>query len=291
MHNKNDLKEMDVEQLRSIASSLDVKGYKKMEKDELVYAILDHAAAVDAKNAPEKPERKKRGRPKKEKVSETPEIKAEEPEKKEAAEKKETPEASAPQKKRGRKTKKQNTPENQVKELPAPEKTEEVKPAEETVPVEKKEEEKIEKKAEVHPKQPKQKRARIQKGQQHAAAEPVNEANTQDVPKQEKPKVENQTREQKPQQPQAPQQPEFEGVVEATGVLEILPEGYGFLRSSDYNYLNSPDDIYVSQYQIKQHALKTGDTVTGEIRPPKAGDKYFPLVKIKFINGRTPEFI
>ena len=83
MHNKNDLKEMDVEQLRSIASSLDVKGYKKMEKDELVYAILDHAAAVDAKNAPEKPERKKRGRPKKEKVSETPEIKAEEPEKKE----------------------------------------------------------------------------------------------------------------------------------------------------------------------------------------------------------------
>lgn len=291
MHNKNDLKEMDVEQLRSIASSLDVKGYKKMEKDELVYAILDHAAAVDAKNAPEKPERKKRGRPKKEKVSETPEIKAEEPEKKEAAEKKETPEASASQKKRGRKTKKQNTPENQVKELPAPEKTEEVKPAEETVPVEKKEEEKIEKKAEVQPKQPKQKRARIQKGQQHAAAEPVNEANTQDVPKQEKPKVENQTREQKPQQPQATQQPEFEGVVEATGVLEILPEGYGFLRSSDYNYLNSPDDIYVSQYQIKQHALKTGDTVTGEIRPPKAGDKYFPLVKIKFINGRTPEFI
>ena len=291
MHNKNDLKEMDVEQLRSIASSLDVKGYKKMEKDELVYAILDHAAAVDAKNAPEKPERKKRGRPKKEKVSETPEIKAEEPEKKEAAEKKETPEASVPQNKRGRKTKKQNTPENQVKELPAPEKTEEVKPAEETVPVEKKEEEKIEKKAEVQPKQPKQKRARIQKGQQHAAAEPVNEANTQDVPKQEKPKVENQTREQKPQQPQAPQQPEFEGVVEATGVLEILPEGYGFLRSSDYNYLNSPDDIYVSQYQIKQHALKTGDTVTGEIRPPKAGDKYFPLVKIKFINGRTPEFI
>ena len=291
MHNKNDLKEMDVEQLRSIASSLDVKGYKKMEKDELVYAILDHAAAVDAKNAPEKPERKKRGRPKKEKVSETPEIKAEEPEKKEAAEKKEPPEASASQKKRGRKTKKQNTPENQVKELPAPEKTEEVKPAEETVPVEKKEEEKIEKKAEVQPKQPKQKRARIQKGQQHAAAEPVNEANTQDVPKQEKPKVENQTREQKPQQPQATQQPEFEGVVEATGVLEILPEGYGFLRSSDYNYLNSPDDIYVSQYQIKQHALKTGDTVTGEIRPPKAGDKYFPLVKIKFINGRTPEFI
>ena len=84
---------------------------------------------------------------------------------------------------------------------------------------------------------------------------------------------------------------EFEGVVEATGVLEIMPDGYGFLRSSDYNYLNSPDDIYVSQNQIKANALKTGDTVTGEIRPPKEGDKYFPLVKIKYVNGRTPEFI
>ena len=84
---------------------------------------------------------------------------------------------------------------------------------------------------------------------------------------------------------------EFEGTIEATGALEIMPDGYGFLRSSDYNYLNSPDDIYVSQNQIKANALKTGDTVTGEIRPPKEGDKYFPLVKIKFINGRTPEFI
>ena len=70
-----------------------------------------------------------------------------------------------------------------------------------------------------------------------------------------------------------------------------MPDGYGFLRSSDYNYLNSPDDIYVSVNQIKTNALKTGDTVTGEIRPPREGDKYFPLVKIKYINGRTPEFI
>ena len=101
-----------------------------------------------------------------------------------------------------------------------------------------------------------------------------------------------------PQNPQSQQQRpapkpkiEFEGTVRATGVLEIMPDGYGFLRSSDYNYLNSPDDIYVSQNQIKNNALKNGDTVTGEIRPPKEGDKYFPLVKIDFINGRTPEFI
>ena len=84
---------------------------------------------------------------------------------------------------------------------------------------------------------------------------------------------------------------EFEGIVKASGVLEIMPDGYGFLRSSDYNYLNSPDDIYVSQSQIKLFGLKTGDTLFGEIRPPREGDKYFPLVKVDQINGRSPEFI
>ena len=93
------------------------------------------------------------------------------------------------------------------------------------------------------------------------------------------------------QRPQPQQKIEFEGVVEATGVLEIMPDGYGFLRSSDYNYLNSPDDIYVSINQIKTNALKTGDTVTGEIKPPREGDKYFPLVRIKYVNGISPEFI
>ena len=82
---------------------------------------------------------------------------------------------------------------------------------------------------------------------------------------------------------------EFDGVVEAEGVLEIMPEGFGFLRSADYNYLSSPDDIYVSTSQIKLFGLKTGDTVQGTIRPPKSQEKYFPLVKVDFINGRRPE--
>jgi transcription termination factor Rho len=81
---------------------------------------------------------------------------------------------------------------------------------------------------------------------------------------------------------------EFEGVVTSEGVLEMMPDGYGFLRSSDYNYLNSPDDIYVSQSQIKLFGLKTGDTVRGTIRPPREGEKYFPLVKVEQINGRDP---
>ncbi|MGQ9619862.1 MAG: transcription termination factor Rho [Bacteroidales bacterium] len=84
---------------------------------------------------------------------------------------------------------------------------------------------------------------------------------------------------------------DFEGVVYTTGVLEIMPDGYGFLRSADYNYLNSPDDIYVSQSQIKLFGLKTGDTVTGTIRPPREGEKYFPLIKIEEINGRSPDYI
>ena len=84
---------------------------------------------------------------------------------------------------------------------------------------------------------------------------------------------------------------EFEGIIINTGVLEILQDGYGFLRSSDYNYLNSPDDIYVSQSQIKLFGLKTGDTVKGTIRPPKDGEKYFPLIKVLEINGRSPSYI
>jgi len=82
---------------------------------------------------------------------------------------------------------------------------------------------------------------------------------------------------------------EFEGIITSEGVLEIMSDGYGFLRSSDYNYLNSPDDIYVSQSQIKLFGLKTGDTVRGTIRPPKEGEKYFPLVKVELINGRKSE--
>ncbi|MCF8225749.1 MAG: transcription termination factor Rho [Bacteroidales bacterium] len=84
---------------------------------------------------------------------------------------------------------------------------------------------------------------------------------------------------------------DFEGLIVNSGVLEIMPDGYGFLRSADYNYLNSPDDIYVSQSQIKLFGLKTGDTVMGSIRPPKEGEKYFPLIKVEEINGRSPDYI
>ncbi len=91
--------------------------------------------------------------------------------------------------------------------------------------------------------------------------------------------------------PQPEKNYDFEGILEGTGVLEIMSDGYGFLRSADYNYLSSPDDIYVSQAQIKLFGLKTGDVVEGPIRPPKEGEKYFPLVRATKINGKNPSVV
>ena len=95
------------------------------------------------------------------------------------------------------------------------------------------------------------------------------------------------------QQGQQPEQPQynFDGLITTSGVLEIVPEGYGFLRSSDYNYLPSPDDVYVTTQQIKQWALKTGDVVEATIRPPREGEKYFPMTGVNSVNGRSPEYI
>ncbi|MBE6240327.1 MAG: transcription termination factor Rho [Bacteroidales bacterium] len=314
MHNIFDLKEMDLEQLRSLGQELEVKGFKKMQKEDLIYAILDKEAEKNAKNAPERPEKKKRGRPKKsestkvvskettvpqvveQKTVEPKAVESEAIEQKPVEQKQPKSEDKPQQKKRGRKAKKE-TQENKTAEPAAEQTVEEVAAP---VPAQ------VQETAQTVEKQPRQKRARIQKGNQQNVQAPeaateiaeskedsINESPETPNPDNQKPQnkeKENRHQNNKQQRHQEPQI-EFEGVVEATGVLEIMPDGYGFLRSSDYNYLNSPDDIYVSQFQIKQHALKTGDTVTGEIRPPKAGDKYFPLVRIKYVNGRTPEFI
>jgi transcription termination factor Rho len=83
----------------------------------------------------------------------------------------------------------------------------------------------------------------------------------------------------------------FDGLVMAEGVLEVMPDGFGFMRSSDFNYLNSPDDVYVSQQQIKTYGLLPGDTIRGAIRPPREGEKYFPLIRIDNINGRDPAWV
>ena len=312
-HSLFELNAMSEEQLRTLADELGIKGTKKMSAENLGYAILDQEAVNTSKQPEPQPEKRKRGRPKKESAAsengkeekKAPKAENKKPEQKAAkdnspkpvakkeeqpvqeqaapaekpAGKPESPAAENPQpKKRGRKTKNPAAPsENAVQETNAPAVAEQpAVPAEQAAapaaePVRNNNPQ--QQNNQQRPRKDKQKNGRPQDGQPRQDA--PGEAPVQ----------------QQPQQPQKPQRIEFEGTVEATGVLEIMPDGYGFLRSSDYNYLNSPDDIYVSQAQIKLNALKTGDTVTGEIRPPRDGDKYFPLVSIKYINGRTPEFI
>ena len=285
-----ELNAMSEEQLRSLGESMSIKGAQKMDLMSLGFAILDQQAIAESQKPLPESKPRKRGRPKKE-------DKAAKAEEKPAAPAEEKPKADAP--KRGRKPSK-------AAEKPAA-------PAEEkpiAVVVE----------VPIVDEQPKKRGRKPKKEAQSQPAAPAAEVPVEEAPvevngkefirnlfedlkddeaqkeeprpgKHQKKGNQNQPQQQPQQQQQRPAKVEFEGSVEATGVLEIMPDGYGFLRSSDYNYLNSPDDIYVSQQQIKQNALKNGDTVTGEIRPPHEGDKYFPLVKIKFINGRTPEFV
>jgi len=269
---------------------------------DLGFAILDTQAAIESQK-PEEPKKRRPGRPRKDaSAAAKPAPVAEKPaEEKKPAETEVKPAEEKPQpKKRGRKPKK--------------EVVEEAKPVVEEK-VEKvdgkqfihdlfsdlKEDEAQKEEEEAQSANPavQNKKKRGPKGQKQATAPaaPETPASAPVAQPQQQPQVQPQLQPQQQQQPlqqpkpQRPPRIEFEGSVTATGVLEIMPDGYGFLRSSDYNYLNSPDDIYVSQQQIKQNALKNGDTVTGEIRPPREGDKYFPLVKIKYINGRTPEFV
>ncbi len=270
---------MNREQLENLSKDNNVKFSKKTSDEDLIFGILDaEARAESQKPIPDKP---KRGRPRKVKAEVTeapkdaPKAAAKAPESPKSAKTPKVSEAPAkeaeptekPKRGRPRKAKAEQPAESASKKVEA--KPQEAAPA---------------------PQAPQP------QPQPQPQAQPVQSAPapSQGHHRQEKGQNGGQNPQQPKQQPQPhvkPRVPEFEGTVEATGVLEIMPDGYGFLRSSDYNYLNSPDDIYVSQQQIKYNALKPGDTVTGEIRPPREGDKYFPLVKIKYVNGRTPEFI
>ena len=255
MHNIIELQAMDPEQLRSLAEELKIKGIKKKELQDLIYDIMDAEAVVTSKMAPEpKPKRARiQKKPQKVETFNPDEVKEKPAEKNEHGQKQQEP--------------KQATPAEQMKEQ--------------------------RKKSPKEPKQAKQPKQQTQIEQAPAESQEKQDAHKEKQDSHKEKPQKDKEQQVKIQQPKPQPKPriEYEGTVEATGVLEIMPDGYGFLRSSDYNYLNSPDDIYVSQQQIKANALKTGDTVTGEIRPPHEGDKYFPLIKIKYINGRTPEFV
>lgn len=236
------LNDMLVPELLDIAEQLKITGAKKLDKQALIYKILDKQALVTSST---------KGEPKEEKPA---------------------------KKKRIVKTTTANSTEEAIVESEAPE---EEKPA---PVVAAKPERKIIKKSKTE-EQP----VVSEQAQPISQEEVVNEN-----------KEEAQAPENNLAQDEAPakqlyikKEPvfnvEFDGAIQGEGVLEMMPDGYGFLRSSDYNYLSSPDDVYVSPSQIKLFGIKTGDTITGSIRPPKEGEKYFALLKVDTVNGRLPE--
>lgn len=266
MYDLNELKAKKLDELQEIATGLKIKRVKQQKKMDLIYSILDHQAdnTAQMKNDPEQEEEPKKKRPRKTVKSETAATPTENPVAK--------PQPKEEKQKAEPKAKVEPKPKAPAKVTDAP-KEKEVKVVEDT-----KENVSAETQNQAGPKQQghqKNKKPNQNHKQHHQNNHQNNHPNH---PQQDKNKYRAANY-------------EFEGIIETEGVLEIMPDNYGFLRSSDFNYLSSPDDVYVSQSQIRLFGLKTGDTITGEVRPPKEGEKYFPLIKIKEINGRTPDYV
>ncbi|MBS2211443.1 transcription termination factor Rho [Carboxylicivirga mesophila] len=275
-------------ELRQIAKELNVKRVESYKKQDLVYKILDEQAiqvSSDKKPKKDKPvDKKARTKRPRTQRNDGPIASSVQSKVAEAAnaiaEKEEKPakEAKPAEKEQPKETKKEQQPKEvkrEAKPKAAAPKVEEEKvvKAETVAPAEEKEEAPREFKR----RDDKDNRQRDNRQQDDSNKRRFQNDKGRDNRRQQERKDDKQY--------------EFEGIISASGVLEIMPDGYGFLRSSDYNYLNSPDDIYVSQSQIKLFGLKTGDSVLGTIRPPKEGEKYFPLIKVEQINGRQPAFV
>ena len=260
------LNDMLVPELLDIAEQLSITNAKKLDKQELIYKILDKQAIENSAETKGTEEKGKRKRVVKTTTANSTEeaLVESEPEKAAPSGRKRKIVAAEPEKKADRKIVKKpklfhdETPEQAEKKreqeaaaLAAAEETEE----------------------------------------QEEQEEQENELSEEEAPQSETaPAEESQTeRRQYPNRREQNFNIEFDGVIMSEGVLEMMPDGYGFLRSSDYNYLSSPDDIYVSPSQIKLFGLKTGDTVSGAVRPPKEGEKYFALLKVEAINAKSPE--
>jgi len=269
------LKEMKLSDLQEIAKAAKVKKYRTLKKDELVYQILDLQAAspevvkveIIPSVAPEQKEKRTRVTPLK--VAKVKDIATEkvlgkgltqEVEEKIVIEKDNHVTPINPLERKVRVKKEvveKKIPEVSVKETEEPVSlTETNKSVPNLNP--------NHKANQNNPNHPSFKKTSVAQ----AAAQPLKSS---PKPKQKEPEF------------------EFDGIIESEGVLEMMPDGYGFLRSSDYNYLSSPDDIYLSQSQVRLFGLKTGDTVKGVVRPPKEGEKYFPLIRVSKINGLNPQ--
>lgn len=289
------LKEMKLSDLQEIAKVAKINKYRSLKKDDLVYMILDLQAAkpeviksdLAPESSAEKPKEKrariapkkeiaKASEVKKDLFSEPVKIEATQPENKEKEEVSESAPKQNPKQPRKEFKNKKPLPENKNEVTTSEEKATTEVVATETTPKEK-----------IQPKNPNHKANQNNPNhpdyKKNVAPETSNgnNGNTNKIQNQ------HQNKKQNFREPDY----EFDGIIESEGVLEMMPDGYGFLRSSDYNYLASPDDIYLSTSQIRLFGLKTGDTVKGVVRPPKEGEKYFPLVKVLKINGHDPQVV
>jgi transcription termination factor Rho len=276
------LNDMLVPELVDIANSLNIKDTKSLDKQKLIYKILDHQALKQGDQNDNTDEKKgARGRkPKKE-------VKTEVPAATETPAKAEDDSNDESKKPRTRKPRKEEAPQPapvKVQAPPPPIQDEEVN--DEDNDEEEDDEEEVEESGIIMPKS--EEGEQSEQTAQPAEAEPIEEPRRQQHRHQNQGqhRHQNQRREQNNNF-----NVEVDAAVTSEGVLEMMQDGYGFLRSSDYNYLSSPDDIYVSPSQIKLFGLKTGDTVKGTVRPPKEGEKYFALLKVETINGKLPEDI
>lgn len=280
------LNDMLVPQLKDLAEKLGLDGFKKLSKQELIYKILDQQAIkvkkestslVEASGDATKPRSKNRMNVSAILVKEDAEIMVDDLPTAETPATEQKIEAPAAPTKRGRKritkepAKVENTPKEATTETNQSEQVStELKSTPEQTTTPRKDNNKNDYNRSHRPESGQRQRPNSDNARPNVSAErPV-----------------QQQQEVKPQEPKFI--PDLDGVIDSEGILELMPEGYGFLRSSDYNYLSSPDDIYVSPSQIKLFGLKTGDTVLGSIRPPKEGEKYFALLKVHSINGRDP---
>ncbi len=280
------LKQLKLVELKDVAKTIGLKRTTNVNKMDLIYMILDEQAkaSINEKTSEEKPKekpKKARKRIEKPKEKTTPKPKA--AEKRPVKVKTDKKEGNKPNKKVEEKVKKTEKEliEKEVTEI----KSDDIP---RKAPSELTEEERRILNERANALNPNYKKKKSTNSTEKS--ETVKKLTNKNNSKISKPKVErgNQTKEKgKYRDPDY----EFDGIIESEGVLDIMNDGYGFLRSSDYNYLASPDDIYVSQSQIKLFGLKTGDTVKGAVRPPKEGERYFPLIKVILINGLSPSIV
>ena len=287
-YNILELSKKTMPELVQIAQSMELKGINSMKKEDLVYAILDRQAEVAAQQKVEKQEPKKEKR----KRTRIGQVKEKENDEGKAVAVEVKPESVVA--KEGMEEREQAT---KVEMKEEDEKEENVPVVSENQPQEKKEKKQAKKK--TAKKQAKDapnvvdQEGQIEQPKAEGGQKIQQEAAVRSESEEENKPADNQPKESEPAKNQQPERKnyDFDGLIQGHGTLEIMPDGYGFLRSPDYNYFSSPDDVYVSQSQIKLFGLKTGDTIVGDIRPPKDGEKYFPLIKVSKINGRSPEYV